>query len=202
MASKHVLTASAMALFGAVLGCGGAPSAPQDPVEALLAAPSATPSAEPAAAPAASKKKGGDDGGDLNEDQEKQMEIALRRGGEKAANCANVVQGAPGGSGEVRVLFDGQKGRVTDVTVGPPWVGTPVEPCIKRAFVGEIVMPFDGEPREVPYTIKVGAKADDVDADKGKDAKGKDAKGKDAKGKDAKGKDAKGKPSDKKDKKK
>ncbi|WP_437810296.1 hypothetical protein [Sorangium sp. So ce1078] len=99
-----------------------------------------------------------DSGGGLNADQKKQMEIALRRGGDKAANCAEVVPSAPTGEGEVKVVFDGQKGRVTDVLVGPPFAGTPVEACVKRAFVGEIVLPFEGEPLEVPYTVKLPSK--------------------------------------------
>lgn len=99
-----------------------------------------------------------DSGGGLNADQKKQMEIALRRGGDKAANCAEVVPNAPTGEGEVKVVFDGQKGRVTDVLVGPPFAGTPAESCVKRAFVGEIVLPFDGEPLEVPYTVKLPSK--------------------------------------------
>jgi hypothetical protein len=99
-----------------------------------------------------------DSGGGLNPDQKKQMEIALRRGGDKAANCAEVVSNAPTGEGEVKVVFDGQKGRVTDVLVGPPFAGTPAESCVKRAFVGEIVLPFDGEPLEVPYTVKLPSK--------------------------------------------
>ncbi|MGK3999831.1 hypothetical protein [Sorangium sp. So ce1024] len=99
-----------------------------------------------------------DDGGGLNDDQKKQMEIALRRGGDKASNCAEVVPNAPTGEGEVKVVFDGQKGRVTDVLVGPPFAGTPAEACVKRAFVGEIVLPFDGDPLEVPYTVKLPAK--------------------------------------------
>ncbi|WP_437575687.1 hypothetical protein [Sorangium sp. So ce887] len=99
-----------------------------------------------------------DSGGGLNVDQKKQMEIALRRGGDKAANCAEVVPSAPTGEGEVKVVFDGQKGRVTDVLVGPPFAGTPAESCVKRAFVGEIVLPFDGEPLEVPYTVKLPSK--------------------------------------------
>ncbi|WP_437777499.1 hypothetical protein [Sorangium sp. So ce1097] len=99
-----------------------------------------------------------DGGGGLNDDQKKQMEIALRRGGDKASNCAEVVPSAPTGEGEVKVVFDGQKGRVTDVLVGPPFAGTPAEACVKRAFVGEIVLPFDGDPLEVPYTVKLPAK--------------------------------------------
>jgi hypothetical protein len=115
---------------------------------------------------ASSKEK--DD--DLNEAQKTQMEIALRRGGDKAANCTSVVPTAAKGEGEVKVTFNGKKGRATDVSVGPPWAGTDAESCIKRAFVGEIIVPFDGE-LEVPYTIKLGPKGDGDKAPKGKDKK-------------------------------
>jgi hypothetical protein len=98
------------------------------------------------------------EGGGLNAEQKKQMEIALRRGGEKAASCPEVVPDSPTGEGEVKVVFDGQKGRATDVVVGPPFAGTPAEACIKRAFIGEIIVPFDGEPLEVPYSVKLPAK--------------------------------------------
>jgi hypothetical protein len=94
----------------------------------------------------------------LNPEQKKQMEVVLHRGGEKAANCTEVVQDAPPGEGEVKVTFDGQKGRVTEVTVGPPFAGTPAEACIKRSFVGEIIVPFEGDPLEVPYTVKLPPK--------------------------------------------
>ena len=60
----------------------------------------------------------------------------------------------------MKVTFDGKKGRATDVAVGPPWAGTETESCIKRAFVGEIIVPFDGE-LEVPYTVKLPAKAEE-----------------------------------------
>jgi hypothetical protein len=100
--------------------------------------------------------------GGLNEDQRKQMEIALHRGGDKAAQCpvSTGIEDAPRGKGEVTVTFDGKKGRITDVTVGPPWAGTPIESCIKRSFVGEIVLPFDGEALEVPYTVEMPARKD------------------------------------------
>jgi hypothetical protein len=127
--------------------------------------------------PSPGKAKASDD--DLNEAQKEQMEIALRRGGDKVANCSNVVPGTPKGEGEVKVTFDGKKGRAIDVAVPAPWAGTDAEACIKRAFVGEIIVPFEGE-LEVPYTIHVGlkeaAKGDkdkDKDKDKGK-GKGKD----------------------------
>ena len=90
------------------------------------------------------------------------MEIALKRGGEKAANCATVVPDAKTGEGEVKVTFDGKKGRAVDVTVGAPWAGTTAESCIKRSFVGEIIVPFEGN-LEVPYTVKLPARAEPVD---------------------------------------
>jgi hypothetical protein len=122
----------------------------------------------PAPAEEASTQESGSpqEAGGLNPDQKKQMEIALHRGGEKAKNCAEVVPDAPAGEGEVKVIFDGQKGRVTDVLVGPPFAGTPVEACLKRAFVGEIVMPFEGDPLEVPYSIKLPGKAAPAQAGK------------------------------------
>jgi hypothetical protein len=99
---------------------------------------------------------------ELNEAQKTQMEIALRRGGDKAANCASVVPDAARGEAEVKVTFDGKKGRAIDVAVGPPWAGTDAESCIKRSFVGEIIVPFEGQ-LEVPYTVKLPAKADAPD---------------------------------------
>jgi hypothetical protein len=109
-------------------------------------------------APAAEVKPPTED--ELTPDQKAQMEIALRRGGEKAANCAKVVPDGPRGEGEVKVTFDGKKGRAVDVAVGPPWAGTEMESCIKRSFVGEIIVPFDGE-LEVPYTVKLPAKPEE-----------------------------------------
>ena len=136
------------------------------------ASPSAKPTAEPKETWAPSPRE--PETGGLTQDQKAQMEIALRRGGDKAANCATVVPDAPHGEGKVKVLFDGKKGRCVDVTVGAPFAGTPVESCIKRAFVGEFVVPFDGQ-REVPYTVKLAAKPAE-EPDKAKDGKGKKKK--------------------------
>lgn len=94
----------------------------------------------------------------LNEEQIKQMEVALKRGGGKAANCSTVVENAPTGEGTVRVTFDGKIGKVTEVEVDPPFAGTSVESCIKRAFVGEYCLPFDGDPKVVTYKVKLPAK--------------------------------------------
>lgn len=94
----------------------------------------------------------------LDEDQRAQIEVALRRGADKAAQCPSVVADAPTGSGEVQVTFDGVKGRAVDVEVGAPFGGTSAEACIKRAFVGEIVLPFDGGPIRVPTTVELKKK--------------------------------------------
>ena len=145
--------------------CGGDQSKAEDPnsIEALLKAPpasSASPDAESEKGSGKASGKHADE--ELNDAQKTQMEIALRRGGDKAANCYSVVPGTAKGEGEVKVTFNGKKGRATDVSVGPPWAGTDAESCIKRAFIGEIIVPFDGD-LEVPYTVKVGPKGGDTD---------------------------------------
>jgi hypothetical protein len=114
----------------------------------------------------------GDSGG-LNKEQKEQMEIVLKRGAKKAENCSASVPDGKGGEGEVKVTFDGQKGRITDVTVGAPWAGTSMESCLKRAWVGEIVLPFEGEQLEVPYSVKIPEKAGGAPATTDKPATGK-----------------------------
>lgn len=98
----------------------------------------------------------------LNEDQRKQMEIALKRGGDKAVQCpvSTGIEDAPRGKGEVTVTFDGKKGQITDAVVGPPWAGTPIEACIKRSFIGEYILPFEGDSLEVPYTVELPPRKD------------------------------------------
>jgi hypothetical protein len=137
-------------------GCGGAPPKQSGEENNFDQTPSGTPA--PSEGGSGETPSSGGEGGALSEDQKKQMEIALRRGGDKAANCSQVVPEAKLGKGEVEVTFDGQKGRITDVAVGSPWAGTPVEACIKRSFIGEIIMPFEGDPKAVPYTVELADK--------------------------------------------
>jgi hypothetical protein len=139
----------------AVTGCGAAE--PKDNFDqTLLAQANGT---APTDTPKESERSSAKDAkaDDLNDDQKAQMEIALRRGGDKAANCGSVVPDTARGEAEVKVTFDGKKGRAVDVQVGAPWAGTDAESCIKRAFVGEIIVPFEGQ-LEVPYTVKIVAK--------------------------------------------
>ena len=162
----HRMVSSLLVLIVAAgLGCASAsPNEAAAPTDTSPPVADSAPTATADAPPPPPSKPSSSGSGDLSEDQKKQMEIALRRGGDKAANCASVVPDAPRGEGEVKVTFDGKKGRATEVAVGAPWAGTPAEACIKRSFVGEIVVPFDGE-LEVPYTVKLPPREGD---DKGK----------------------------------
>jgi len=142
-------------LVAGLAACGG--STPPAEEASIIPTTGGTASPESGKADGASGEAPAEEGGasDLNEGQKEQMMIALRRGGDKAGNCGAVVADAKTGKGEVEVTFDGTKGRITDVAVGAPWAGTPVEQCIKRAFIGEIVLPFDGDPKAVPYTVEI-----------------------------------------------
>jgi hypothetical protein len=84
----------------------------------------------------------------LSKEQVQQMEVVLQRGRTKALICLTTTPGAARGEGKVEVVFDGQKGRIVEATVGPPYTGTASESCIKRSFIGEIFVPFDGPPRK------------------------------------------------------
>ena len=173
MARTHIAAALVVVLGQALAACGG--GAPKQVGDSnTFTQPTKPPPSE-----TKSEGEGEGDGageatpppeqsGSLNEEQKKQMEIALRRGSEKAAQCpqSSGIEDVPRGKGEVKVVFDGQKGRVTEVTVGPPWAGTAIENCIKRSFVGEIVLPFDGEPLEVPYGIELPPRKDAAGAKK------------------------------------
>jgi hypothetical protein len=83
------------------------------------------------------------------------MRTALQHGGRVANECNKIVPNAmpEGGKGEVTVTFDGQKGRVSHVELGEPIAGTVLEPCVKRAFLNEVIMPFEGDPIEAKYTL-------------------------------------------------
>ncbi|MFT3774855.1 MAG: hypothetical protein QM820_56625 [Minicystis sp.] len=169
MAHRYLLVdvarmTSALAL-PLLVGCGA--GTPEANTEATAAPTVAATDMQPPPLKPAEKGSSKDD--PLTEDQKAQMEVALRRGGVKAANCISVAADAKAGEGEVTVVFDGKIGKATDVIVGPPWAGTPlVESCLKRAFIGEYIVPFEGK-LEVPYTVKLGKT--DAPADPKKDAK-------------------------------
>jgi hypothetical protein len=84
----------------------------------------------------------------------------LERGTRKAQECA--AMGAPTGEGEVTVVFDGEKGRVTDVELGYPYADASdqAQKCIKNAFMGEMIPPFEGTHKE-PHTFEISEKKDE-----------------------------------------
>lgn len=102
----------------------------------------------------------GEGSGDLSDDQKAMIKVALRRGGDKAAQCATSVSDAKTfGEGEVQVTFDGQIGKITEAVVGSPFAGTEMESCVKRSFMNEYALTFDGPPLTVPYSVKIQKKA-------------------------------------------
>ena len=85
---------------------------------------------------------------------EEQAQVVLKRGARKAAQCSQVIKDLPKGEGSVEVTFDGAKGQVSDVSVGPPFSNGPEQgqTCIKNAFSGEFIPPFTGK-KTVPFTF-------------------------------------------------
>ena len=94
----------------------------------------------------------GDD--ELDQDTKDQIKAALKRAGELAATCNRSSQTNIQGEGTVTVTIDGSVGRFTDATMTEPFAGTPVEDCIKQAFVQEYALKFEGK-LELPYTLKL-----------------------------------------------
>jgi hypothetical protein len=89
----------------------------------------------------------------LSADVIAQFEIALGRGETKGKRCFPLLEEPSRGPVKLRVIFDGSKGRSTDAEVQAPYAGSKVEACLKRSFVGEIVLPFDGAARTVMVTF-------------------------------------------------
>ena len=85
---------------------------------------------------------------------EEQAQVVLKRGARKAAECSKVIKDVPKGEGSVDVTFDGEKGQVSEVNVGPPFTSASeqAQQCIKNAFSGEFIPPFDGK-KTVPFTF-------------------------------------------------
>lgn len=146
-----VLAASGLVGGGGLVACGGKGKPPEEP---------------------APKRSGEDAVTDAEVEEyleesrvtidEEAAQIALDRGGRKVKECGQ-TSGAPPGKGEVTVIFDGTKGRVTDVELGMEWATLPAraQDCIKNAFVGEIVPPFEGEEKKI-YTVEIPEEAEET----------------------------------------
>jgi hypothetical protein len=95
------------------------------------------------------------DDGTLKFDEE-QAKILLKRGSVNAAMCSKTAK-TPAGEGDITVTFDGKKGQIVDVDVGYFW--TDAEPdaqsCIKKAFIGAYMPPFEGGNKEMVHTLTI-----------------------------------------------
>lgn len=93
----------------------------------------------------------------LNEFDEVMGDMILKRGARKAQQCATAGEKPPKGKGSVDVVFDGNKGRIVDVKITDTFGGASDDGlnCIRNAFVGEIVPPFKGGSKVVPYTLEL-----------------------------------------------
>jgi len=155
---KHRLIAPlGIALLAA---CGAKENADPDYVAVPLTSSTIEAKAPP---PEPTKKEG-----ELSEDTQAQIKVALRRGGEKAAQCNKVTNSNVVGEGDVDVTVDGKIGKVIDAKVGAPFAGTTVEACIKRAFIDEYALTFEGQ-LNIPYkvTLEANKMAPDPNAKKG-----------------------------------
>lgn len=156
--------ALSLAFVALAAACGGAPKQVGDennwdaPPPKSTSDSSDTSSGSSSAVDEPTKWTGAAEPAKLNDDQEKQIAIALSRGEKKAANCSQVVDNAPTGEGAVKVKFDGKIGKAVDAEVLEPFAGTPVETCIKRSFIGEYCLPFEGEPLVRKHSIKLPPK--------------------------------------------
>jgi hypothetical protein len=139
------------------VACGGKAQAVESEFSFPLTDGSETPSTPP---PRPAQGSTEAKSGDLNDAQREQLKVALRRGGEKAAQCNAVAGATVSGEGEIQVEFDGEAGKSVDAAVGAPFAGSAIESCIKRAFTNEIVVPFEGK-LTVPYTLKIEAPKSD-----------------------------------------
>ncbi len=153
--------ALALALVGlgaACAACGGNANTVESEFAFPLTDATSTSPSSSSPSRAASESKSGSSIDSLNDDQREQLKVALRRGGEKARQCNSVAKASVSGEGDVQVVFDGKIGKSVDATVGAPFSGTPIESCVRRAFIEEIVLPFEGT-LTVPYTLKIEAPA-------------------------------------------
>lgn len=140
-------TFSISAILGlSFVACASAQSPDDDEIAIPL-----TSSTIEARMPPPEEKKSDDD---LDQDTKDQIKAALKRAGELAATCNKSSQTNIQGEGTVTVTIDGAIGRFTDAVMSEPFAGTPVEDCIKQAFVQEYALKFKGK-LELPYTLKL-----------------------------------------------
>jgi hypothetical protein len=102
-----------------------------------------------------------DDGSedDVLKFDEEAAEIVLERSRRKAVHCSSVAPETPQTEGEVYVTFDGPKGRSVEVKLSVDFqVGSDQgQQCIKNAFMGEYIPPFEGN-KTITYKLDLSKK--------------------------------------------
>ena len=90
---------------------------------------------------------------------EEAAEIVLERSRRKAVHCSSVAPETPQTEGEVYVTFDGPKGRSVEVKLSVDFqVGSDQgQRCIKNAFMGEYIPPFEGT-KTITYKLDLSKK--------------------------------------------
>ena len=151
MSCERWMSAAVVAGLMGLVACG----AKQTPEDDDIAIPLTSSTIEAKAPPPIEEPKEGE----LDEDTKEQIKVALRRGGEKAQECPKVTKANISGEGEVLVIIDGKIGKVVDAKVGAPFAGTAVEACIKRSFIDEYALTFEGK-LELPYKVTLKGLAD------------------------------------------
>jgi hypothetical protein len=116
-----------------------------------------TPSPKPAAAPNATSTPDYAAKGTFDEEQ---VTVIMARAAKNAHTCVEVAgKNQPHGEASVTVTFSG-KGKSTASTINAPFEGTQIGECAKRAFINQIISPFEG--MDVTRSYKV-----DLTPDKG-----------------------------------
>ena len=84
--------------------------------------------------------------------------IVLERARRQAVQCPAVAKDTPVGEGEIEVVIDGRTGKIIEVMLGTTFTaGSPTgQACLKNAFIGQIVTPFQGR-KTVPFTLNIPA---------------------------------------------
>jgi hypothetical protein len=92
---------------------------------------------------------------------EEQVTVIMARAAKNAHTCVEVAgKNQPHGQATVAVTFSGSKGRSTAATIDAPFDGTQIGQCATRAFINQIISPFEG--MDVTRSYKV-----DLTPDKG-----------------------------------
>jgi len=84
-------------------------------------------------------------------------DVVMKRGAKYAKQCLlSVPSGTVTAEEEVQVVFNGKKGTIVDVKLGPVLsTGSgQFQDCVKNAFIGQMIPPFSGT-KTVPFKVDV-----------------------------------------------